>query len=63
MLFNEQLEPVETDLLATASIIDGDQAEPEEEMENEAEVDEDDDVENESAADGDEVAEDDASAN
>ncbi|MEO6039091.1 MAG: hypothetical protein ABIQ93_11820 [Saprospiraceae bacterium] len=35
MLFNEQPEPVETDLLATASVHDGEQAEPEEELENE----------------------------
>lgn len=63
MLFNEQLEPVETDLLATASLTDGDQAEPEEEQENEEEVDEDGADDSESAADGEEVAEDDASAN
>ncbi len=40
MLFNDQLEAIETDLLATASVLDGDQAETEEELEIDEESDE-----------------------
>ncbi len=40
MLFNEELDTLETDLLVTDSELDGDQAEPEEELENDDEADE-----------------------
>lgn len=40
MLFNEELDTLETDLLVTDSELDGDQAEPEEEVENDDEADE-----------------------
>ncbi len=45
MLFNEELETLETDLLVTNSELDGDQAEPEEEVDSEDEMDGEEDAE------------------